>query len=462
MPPTLLWFALLAVVVWLPLPLGSNRPWSGALLIALSFGLVSLWAIRYAIAPYRLPPALRLARPALLWGWAWVSYGLLQTLPLPSIWVAGLNPSAYQLYQTAYSALNLPMPTWLPLSVNVAATAWATAQATAYLILFFLVLVLAHDTQRFKTLALTFLTVAACNATYGLLVAFEGADSALRITPYLGHSMVSGTYVNRNHFAGLMILILPLGMALLRIQADTEMRAASWRGHWADALHFSLDAGGRLLLLCLLIMLGLIFSNSRGGLLALGLAFIFLAIRLRRHHITNVALPWIAGGIFLSLLLLWLGDGGLSERFSQQGFTDSQRPLLWANALSYSREFWLTGSGAGTFAEVFPAYKSAALGTALFEHAHNDYLETLAESGLIGTLLLLGFLVSALRVILRPNRRHLTVYYLALGSLAGITALLIHGFVDFNLRIPANAAYFYLLLGLGVAAAGQSHAQHRA
>ncbi len=457
MPPVLLWFLLLAVLVWLPLPLGSNRPWSSALLATLGLGLLSLWLVRQALAPYRLPPALAAARFALGWGLAWVAYNGLQTLRLPSAWVAWLNPQAYQLYQQAHAALQLPLPDWLPLSVNATATLLATAQAAAGLSLFFLVLVLVHNARRLQVLALTLLSVAAINAAYGLLVAFEGAESSLRITPYLGHSMVSGTYVNRNHFAGLMILTLPLGLALLRWHTHMLPPAAHWRNQLANGLQFGLGAGGRIFILVLLILLGLVFSNSRGGLLALGLALPFLALRLRHQARMHTALPWLGGLAFLGLLL-WLGDGGLGARLGQQGFSDSQRPQLWLDTLHYSQDFWLTGSGAGTFVDVFPAYKSAGLGSALFEHAHNDYLETLAESGLIGSLLLAGFLFSACRLLFHPCRHPALGHHLALGSLTGAGALLLQGLVDFNLRIPANAAYFYVVLGLGVAAA---HLPHR-
>ena len=113
------------------------------------------------------------------------------------------------------------------------------------------------------------------------------------------------------------------------------------------------------------------------------------------------------------------------------------------------------GSGAGTYRWTFPAYKDERFSIGYYEHAHNDYIELLTDQGAVGGGLALGAIASAYVTILAGLRsRHRPALRGALvGSTIGTLALMIHGLVDFNFQIPANAVYFFVLLGLGVASA---------
>ena len=119
--------------------------------------------------------------------------------------------------------------------------------------------------------------------------------------------------------------------------------------------------------------------------------------------------------------------------------------------------FALTGSGLGTFARSYPPFKTVPR-QGLFVHAHNDYLEFLAEMGWPGFLMLLGFISWVLwrgggliaRCLMRRHRDQDLIYraILVTGTLGGVVSILIHGLTDFNLRIPANALTFFVLCGL--------------
>ena len=158
-----------------------------------------------------------------------------------------------------------------------------------------------------------------------------------------------------------------------------------------------------------------------------------------------------------SLVLIagaWLGGTGIIYRFVGEGI-HSDRPTIWANSLAVNEDFRLFGSGAGTFRWVFPAYKEQILGGSVYEHAHNDYLEHLVERGVVGATLLYWALASAVLILLAGLRQRRDPYLKGVlyGCLLGVVSFLAHGLVDFNFQIPANAAYLFVLLALGTAAA---------
>jgi len=110
---------------------------------------------------------------------------------------------------------------------------------------------------------------------------------------------------------------------------------------------------------------------------------------------------------------------------------------------------WL-GSGLGTFKNIYPRYQTIDRGGKILDHAHNDYLEFLSETGILGLLFLMGgillFLIKTIRKWYR--RRNTYVVGMTLGGLTGLVAILLHSFGDFNLHIPANALLFFVILGL--------------
>ena len=158
--------------------------------------------------------------------------------------------------------------------------------------------------------------------------------------------------------------------------------------------------------------------------------------------------------MILAAALFGAGSGSLGDKLSSVGVSSDRLPAARAT-LAMAADYPLLGAGAGSFRSVFPAYKGDALGNAYFEHAHNDYLEFLAEGGLVG----LGLFVAAIACALGPafaqarRRNSRAARAMAGGCGAGAVSLLVHGLYDFNLQIPANATVFMVVLALCVAAA---------
>jgi O-antigen ligase len=258
-----------------------------------------------------------------------------------------------------------------------------------------------------------------------------------------------GPFVNHNHFAGFVEMTSPPGLAMLLAGAVRR---------------------DKLLLLILLSVLpigALALSASRGGIISFLIEFVLLTVLVYRKDDAKRQLL-MAGGLALVavVLALWLGLGWTVERFERSTPGDLSRD----RRVSIYRDTWKivgshpwTGTGLGTLQAVFPRYESYYDGFVV-DHAHNDYLELLAETGLIGGLCMLGFVgllvwqgLSNLRLANSPASRSLYS-----GALVGCIGLLIHSMVDFNLHIPSNALLFLLLAAMatsGVAAKRESFPQ---
>ena len=113
------------------------------------------------------------------------------------------------------------------------------------------------------------------------------------------------------------------------------------------------------------------------------------------------------------------------------------------------------GVGSGNYRWIFPGYREGTLRQLTYDHAHQDYMELLSEQGVVGTAIL-GFVIFLIvKTLVKSYRAHDHPLFrgMAFGSLISMVAFMIHGLVDFNYRVPANAAYFYIVAALGLVSA---------
>ena len=241
-----------------------------------------------------------------------------------------------------------------------------------------------------------------------------------------------GPYVNRNHFAGLVELIIPSGLSVLLLRSEQRDRMP-------------------LLTLLTLLPIGALFlSASRGGitgfLLEVGLVLTFgtLLGRGRNQLAAGAVVVVLAAG-----LVAWLGVGQALDRFASYRkleVTENRRIDMARGSLRIFVDHPLLGSGLGTLQEVFPKYEVVYDGTVV-NHSHDDYAEVLAETGLIGGICGVAFL----GLFFRQGWERLKVtkgpvdLALHIGAFAACCALLVHSLVDFNLHIPSNALLFLLM-----------------
>jgi len=258
--------------------------------------------------------------------------------------------------------------------------------------------------------------------------------------PRLG-GWIYGSYVNHNHYAGLMELLIPvpLVLSLARIADDKERIAAA---------------------VAAAIMTTTVFlSGSRGGMLAVFVEIVVLSVILfRQRKGPRIAIGVGAFAVVLVSLLVWLGGKDLRGRvtsISTEAHTEISGGMRFSidrDALRMFRNKPVLGSGLGTFPVVYPQFRSFYTNFFVNE-AHNDYLQLLAEMGLLGFGTMVWFVVVLYRSALRKIGNWMTDVpgAVTLACMISATGILVHSLFDFNLQIPANAALFYVFCTIGAA-----------
>jgi O-antigen ligase len=244
-----------------------------------------------------------------------------------------------------------------------------------------------------------------------------------------------GPYVNRNHFAGFVELILPLALVPLVLGRVRRER-------WLVVGLFAVVPIGALFL-----------AVSRGGIVSFGVELALLALVMIQQRTAGKQLFASAAVLVMALLMVsWLGVGQLLQRFSSfQSLeaTAGKRASMRHDTLQIFLQHPIAGTGLGTLQIVYPPYESLYDGK-IVNHTHNDYLEALAETGILGGLCcawFLGILFSESLKRLRQDKNSF-VGTLEISGLVACVGFLVHSLVDFNLHIPSNAFLFFLMAHL--------------
>jgi O-antigen ligase len=327
-------------------------------------------------------------------------------------------------------------------SAYTQATLSATLLYGAYGILCFLVIQGFRRASQARNLAVIFSVYGTAIAFFALIqgITPNGKIYWLR-EPHLG-GWIYGPYVNHNHYAGLMEMLfpIPLVFCFTRYAWGTRRRLAA----------FSATLMVSTVFLC----------GSRGGMLAASLQLVVLAtILLNGQKSRKAALTLAAFVVLLTGILAWIGGGELVRRMAsidgeaKAELSGGVRLAIDRDALRMALKRPAVGWGLGTFKTVYPQFRSF-YSNFFVNAAHNDYLQLLAETGVLGFAIMIWFLLALWR---RSNKKLANWSAnvngaVTLGALIGCLGILIHSFVDFNLQIPANAALFY---GLCVVAASE-------
>ena len=305
----------------------------------------------------------------------------------------------------------------------------------ACFLIYFVATQVFRDRNDLRILTWFLILLGFCVALEGIAQHFTGGGKIYGLRELHMGGEPFGPYVNRNHFAGLMELLVPVGLSLL-----------AFRGVRRDLVP--------LVGLFTLVPVGSIFlAASRGGLIAFGFELALLAIIYvsRRSGRMRVG-PAIAFVLVVASLIAWLGIGRVLERFSPKGpdeVTVYRRLTMTKGTLSVFLAHPITGTGLGTLVVEFPRYDTDYDGK-LVDHAHNDYAEFLAELGLPGAICGIAFLWLLLQASIRglqATQGHFSVAY-HIAALVACAGMLFHSFVDFNLHIPSNALLFLIQVGL--------------
>lgn len=309
-----------------------------------------------------------------------------------------------------------------------------------------------------RVFPLVFLVAIACYSLFGLV------QYNLKEYLLLGYQLprrpvgnLSGPYINPDHFAVLLELAIPVALATLlslvinpreRKPGDRLIhrirRRLNQEGYEKSASQFFL-----LGFILITLLTTLIFTASRAGITAglIGIAFYLIRIRARRRRrkFSRILIP-----IFLLTLFagLWIGLEPVFEKFSATEYqlaSFNGRIPFWKAGLRILSDFPVFGTGPGTTPWVFPHYRlPESPDNVQVDHLHNDYLEFLAENGVVGLGLLIWLLLSYF-LAWKGNpaspssyRRRSQQDFLIPAFQAGVLSLLIHAGMDFFFQIPAN------------------------
>lgn len=423
---------LLILLLWIPLPLGSNRELFSA---ALACGATLLLAVRLSLGLLRGLPVPGMSRLFIVSMIGWLGWLIWIWLPLLPVTPACATESG------------LAQQTGWPCTIDRAATWEAALLSSAYFCLFIVSALVVQGHRRSKLLMLTLATSGSLQALYAILDAFASGSEPGQVA-----SIASGSFVNRNHLAGYLILCIPA--ALASILSDT--RGGRLKDRW-DWLRASLDVllSRRLVVRAglLVMMIALVMTQSRLGniaaLAALGSAgLLFTWFHYRRRLMPILLL--FASIIVVDLIIVerWYGLDRVIERVEQTQINEDTRALIWRDSEALVSKFGRLGSGLGTFERAFEPVRSDDIQRRI-DHAHNAYLEFIVETGAIGLVLLSIILLPQLWQMNQMNRsgRYGTATF-GLFGLAAALGTLIHAAGEFSLHIPAIAASFITILGV--------------
>ena len=387
--------------------------------------------------------------------WAWVALGLVAALAL-FLWALGSVQQGT--LKLVWSPLYIPLALFFLLGVAQYAARLTldrseTRQALVLLVAdlaFFFLAVQLFAGAGSKSLPVFGLAVLVFAGSMGLFAILQFASGTHRIygvveTP----GDLFGPYVNPDHFAGLMEMLIPVAVLYIAgRRARSSLEASVWR-----------------VIAITLALASLLLSGSRGGLLALSAEILIATIALRRTGAGTTEKRRFAMAAAITLfagvmLFAYVDPGQVAKKLGSVAYVNStwtnwagDRKNMTLDSLRMWRDHPILGVGLGDFETAYPRYQSFPTDVWI-DHAHNDYAEAVAETGLVGALLILSALALFLRLAFRdwgqPLRSQRS--WIRLGAAIGCCGLLVHSFLDFNLHIPANAAWFAVLAGIATTA----------
>jgi len=428
-------------------------PWTIAPLLGLA-GLAVAVAPRRTLSFPREWRALDLALVAL------VAAILLQTLPLPANVAATLSPEAARV-RTALTFSIDATPDWVPLSIDPGATRRSAATAMLGVLAFWIaraVFGAGGNTRSFCRMLALFggvVAVAAIvqRATAPRLLLFVMTPDARSASPF-------GAFTNRNHFAAWLLMVTApvAGYLIARLRTHPSYRARTWR----DALKRFLGSGivltAAAVLTTMFVLLATLSRSAVAGLGAGALAGWWLGRP--RMKAERTSLPTILGvfGAGLVAAMLFLDVDGWAVRLQQTLSPDPlefSRLTIWRESLPIARDFWLTGSGAGTFSDAMSQYQQTRTWVGSmqrwthFNNAHSTFVQVACEGGLLLAIPALAALVLFATLGYRAvGADKGEMFWVRIGAAAALAGLFVQGVWEVPLIMPANAVLCGVVAGL--------------
>jgi len=442
----------LTILVISPFPLGANRPWAWSILAIVAFSLLAYYFLQTSRGKVRIPDINIKLKLVCFCLFLWVLYQIVLVVPLPIETVKLLSPMTIDALSSSGSLI--ASKEFISISIDKITSINELIKSSLYVCIFLLTILLVRSKDRLRNLFIAIVVAGVLQAVIGLTIAFLDQSVMRGVIGQEYHSAVSGTFVNRNHFAGFMNLTIAASIGLILSVGIREKRQIHRESHkhpWQSRL---LDWRIYMMGYCLIMVFALLFSQSRGAWVSFSVMVVigFMLLSLVRIKVFSVLDNYTMPILIVVGAILVGGADVLVNRMSDIGVHLTSRMDIWQNSWLLLLDSWQTGIGPGNFQYAYPIYASGyshSLNVNI-AHAHNDYLELLIEQGIVGFSLLGIVIFTSIRTALSSikEERDVKKNAFAIASLLGISGLMVHSFLDFNFQIPSNSLYFFTLLAV--------------
>lgn len=381
---------------------------------------------------------------------------LLQLVPLPGNVIKVISPETFRLYAKAFEK----MPSFMTLSLYQYSTKLGLFKFLAYFGIFFLIINWADSRKKIQGIIHALIFVGIFEAMYGICTYLGNYHYVWWYSNIWKGPFAAGTYINRNHLAGLFEIIIPITFGLLIALTDENIHEKKKQPQIAGIrgflLSFNLENPAQtkkiLTIFFLVIMtLGLILTGSRGGIISLSISFIFMGcVLLSRKRYRQYALILF---IICSIALIYglnIGMNEIIQKFDIRRGNEVGRISLAKSSIEIGKFFPIWGTGWGTFIDAYRKYKGPKEEEYEIDHVHNDWIELGVEMGILGFGLVifsfffcLGYFFS-----LWKRRKNSFSVGIGLGGMGAMVSFALHSFTDFNMHIPANALFLSIAVGI--------------
>jgi O-antigen ligase len=442
---------LVVALIWGTLTFGAVYPWAYWPL-ALGSAALGVWAVRHTHALRDLD----IRNIGLAFTLVAIAIAL-QLAPLPYATVMTLSPGVDRVLRA--SSLGYVPPPSAPLSLAPGSTAAALGiflAAVSIVIGWSIALV---RRRRLENIMRSLIWFGAALAVFGVIQKpFLDADHPLvyGFWPPLAGGEPFGPFINRNHFAGWMVMVVPLALAYAAARiAEAPIRSGAafkeWL-RWAVAA----ESGQFLSIATAVLVMGMsvALTGSRSGMgalaVALGVFGVLAALRVpdRRSRLTVIAIM----AVLLLAVIAWAGVGAATQRFAQSGGDLPERVRAWRETIDIVGDFKLFGVGLGGYGTAMLVYQQHARDF-IYLQAHNDYLQLWAEGGLlVGIPALTSVILTGIVMRRRWKEERALSFnqWARIGALAGLAGIASQSLVEFSLQMPANTLLCAVLIAIAL------------
>ena len=337
-----------------------------------------------------------------------------------------------------------------PISIDPESTAWALALGASYIALFWC----ARAIFAFGDVRRTIRGITVLGLALTVLVAVQRTTSPTLLywtwQPLSAGAAPYGPFVNRNGLAAWLAMAVPLAIGyVVARQRSTSGTPRSLADAAATIDATTLLLGGS----ACLMMGGLFGSLSRSGIFAAAIGLTAFVLIAQARITTGRAIAGVAAALaaVVAIGAMYANPGALAMRMQETTeLGEWGRRVIWRDTIEMIRDFELTGVGAGAFKRGMLVYQEGSR-QFFFNHAHNEYLQILAEGGLLLAVpAALALIAGGATIVGRLRADRAALFWMRLGAICGLIAVAVQSTFDTSLRTPADGVLFSVIAAIAL------------